>query len=118
ALERFWKAQFQGPLLPSDSFAALVARGERLPNRPGGLDLALLNAWPSDATLIPAMLDEAARLLAPDAPLLMAGEGSESLHVAALTKAGFTRQGERRFSSQVIGFDRRPILLYRRTDTA
>jgi glycosyltransferase involved in cell wall biosynthesis len=115
-LQGFWSDQFQGPMLPLEAFTAPLSRGQTLPNRAGGLQVACLNDVLDDAALRGPALAETARLLAPGATLLVVGATPLDALEAGITAAGFVPAGRKRPSSAVLRFDWAEIGLYTRLD--
>ncbi len=70
-LETVWAAQFQGPRLSWDGFLTVLHEKGRLPNRASSLSIAALRGLPGDTRLAKASIAEAARVLAPGAPLVI-----------------------------------------------
>lgn len=112
SLAEFWKFQFQGPALSGPEFAEILKTKKRLPNRNAGLQLACLNEALDDPATRTAVATEVGRLLAQGSTLFVAGETPLSELDPVLAKAGFERQGTKRYASEVLRFDWYEIGVY------
>lgn len=113
-LQDFWSTQFQGPMVSHADITAPLRRGQTLPNRAGGLQIACLNDVLDDTEMRRAILTETARLLAPGATLFVVGDTPLDALDPEILAAGFAPQGRKRPSSAVLRFDWAEIGLFTR----
>lgn len=115
-LASFWRAQFQGVQMEAEEFRAGVAGGRTLPNRTGGMKLALLNDALSDPATRMPMIAEVARLMAPGAVLILRDTTPLDSLIPRVEAAGFRFEGMRRYTSEVVRFSKERVALFVRHD--
>lgn len=112
-LEEFWQAQFRGSLMTSEELLeTLLGNSGRLDHNPAGLKVILLNgifegAITSD--MVPLILAEVVRLLAPGGVCLVSGGGMDAAASASIDAAGLRLINCHRYASRVSHFDWYPI---------
>ncbi|MEL7414290.1 MAG: glycosyltransferase [Pseudomonadota bacterium] len=111
-LQEFWTFQFQGPMLDADAFTDMLAKGKKLPNRPGSMELACLNGVLDGSAHTSAALDEVLRLLKPGAPVYVTGAGAPKAQRRLMEGAGLVHDRQIRYVSVVSRYDWAEIGLY------
>lgn len=115
-LASFWRAQFQGVQMEAEEFRATVAAGKTLPNRTGGMKLALLNDVLTDPDTRTQVITEVARLMAPGAMLILRDSTPLDSLIPKVEAAGFRFDGFRRYTSEVIRFSKERVALFVRNE--
>lgn len=120
---RFWKEQFQGPMLDWPEFLQAMETRGQLENRAGALHLAMLRGMPLSPGAWRSVFSEAARLLKPGSALVLqsvSGEGLERSYAlpgeirAAAEAEGFAFEGPAIHFSAALRLDWTPLFVFRR----
>lgn len=118
-LEDFWKTQFQGLAMDyAELLQTLRSDTGQLNLRSASVRVVLLNGlFEGGVTydLVPSILVEAHRLLAPDGLCLVTGGGVDAEAAVTIKKAGLTIIDRQRFASRVCHYDWYPIHVYKTT---
>jgi glycosyltransferase involved in cell wall biosynthesis len=113
AMQQIWKQQFQGALFTGGELRLRLEQARRLEFKDGSLKLVYLDDVSSDALL----LREVSRVLADDGVLVLRSAGDDRDMEDAVARAcRLSAFDSIRFSSRVLRYDSRPLLIGRRLE--
>lgn len=118
AMSGMWRHQFQGGRLSGKSLRDRIEQEGSLEFRPSSMKLVYLNDVLDGSTADVDILREVDRLLAPDGMLIVRAPGNDVEPDDILAACELHAWERVRFSSRVVGYDKAPLFVGRRSELA